>query len=707
MRSTSSIWFQRFKEAVSFSFRLIGLMCSLVLIMLRSFGQDDRAEWLIGSGNDNWDIVCSITSDKQGNLFLAGSVLDTLRKGSNRTSEPNMKRSLRVVKYDSTGRVKWVHSPKGYFSDFGCFIAAGPQGTVFLVGMGLSESDYHMETPIRRCIHLSAINDAGCTIWSKQFPCDPLDRVNGFIVDTAARQLYIYGQFFSKLVFGQETLSSCGNGDGFIMQGNLAGLPVHVWHIGGHGKESMLHLTVLNNGNLLILGSFTGQIKLSDSCEIRGPDMQTTSIFSAEICSNNTINKGKELARGKQISFAAHATMDSEMIIALNFSDRIETLGKTFFSAGGRDILLVCCTNENQIKWSKQIGGIRKEVLADLVIVNDQILLTGSFRSSLDFDGFTLREPLGGSDILVAGLDKSGCAQWIRTFGGSEDDYPVSLALSKKEVIYLAGSFRGRFNRDSFFLSSQGEEDVFLARMSDCRSLFPVLPNPAHFCEDDSVTLDPGPDFLSYNWNNGQSLNQIFRTNTPGIVTLEVSMKNGCIAKGCDTIVKILKPKVNLGEDIAISLTDSVTLRIDSINGFCRWSNGATSWTLTLHGNELGIGVNNLSVFVEKVSGCSNADTVRIAVSQLDNVLNEYETPPQFIVYPNPTSGVVYIKGRSNQFSRWKLVDVVGCTVYSGFLGDCRDECITETDLSFLGNGVYLLLIENCASPYVFKIIKR
>jgi hypothetical protein len=97
------------------------------------------------------------------------------------------------------------------------------------------------------------------------------------------------------------------------------------------------------------------------------------------------------------------------------------------------------------------------------------IYLTGGFKGSLDFGGtckLTTTDVKLESSTYLAKLDSSGACVWARQFGeGEVTQYGTSVQLGSAGEIVLAGRFFGSITLGSTLLSSQGQEDAFVAKL--------------------------------------------------------------------------------------------------------------------------------------------------------------------------------------------------------------------------------------------------
>jgi Secretion system C-terminal sorting domain len=113
------------------------------------------------------------------------------------------------------------------------------------------------------------------------------------------------------------------------------------------------------------------------------------------------------------------------------------------------------CQNP-QMEWVKSFGGSDFDYPAKIVEMDDgNYLIAGGTRSK-DFD---ITENKGNYDIWLIKLGKNGNILWQKTYGGSQDDAPLGLCKTLDGNYVVAGSTR---SKDGDVLENKGLDDVFV-----------------------------------------------------------------------------------------------------------------------------------------------------------------------------------------------------------------------------------------------------
>jgi hypothetical protein len=232
---------------------------------------------------------------------------------------------------------------------------------------------------------------------------------------------------------------------------------------------------------------------------------------------------------------------------------------------------------------------------------------------------------------------------------------------------------------------------------------FPVIniPDTVHICGFDPVSITAGTniDYI-YNWSNGGSSGTIVIDSTltgTGYYNLNVIVTSpaGCSESKSFYVIFHPEAEVNLGPDSMICITGTLTL--DAGAGYSYlWSNNATTQTIDIVGNTVGIGLHNYSVTVERF-GCTASDNVNVLVNACIGI-EEYEGQLNISIYPNPNQGLFNVEVLSAEASDflYNIYDMTGKQIESGVINsDGKTMNTHQFDLRTLAKGVYFFKIQN------------
>lgn len=129
--------------------------------------------------------------------------------------------------------------------------------------------------------------------------------------------------------------------------------------------------------------------------------------------------------------------------------------------------------------WAKRLGGPANDNANALAVSGNTIYVAGSYADSGTFGGINYQLPgsfpltsSGDSDIYVAKFTDAGSTgtiNWVVGAGGTNADAASGLAPNGSNL-YLSGGFQGSSTFGSKTLTSAGDFDGFVARLTDTGS---------------------------------------------------------------------------------------------------------------------------------------------------------------------------------------------------------------------------------------------
>jgi gliding motility-associated-like protein len=139
--------------------------------------------------------------------------------------------------------------------------------------------------------------------------------------------------------------------------------------------------------------------------------------------------------------------------------------GTLVTSAGLSDGFLNKRNPSGQTLWVRSFGGTQSDRAVSVAVESSgNAIVTGFFKGSATFGSVTLNSLGGSQDIFVVKYDPNGNVLWAIGFGGSGDDIGYSVDVNASGVIAVGGQFSGSGTIGSFSMSSMGgSPDAFVA----------------------------------------------------------------------------------------------------------------------------------------------------------------------------------------------------------------------------------------------------
>ena len=263
--------------------------------------------------------------------------------------------------------------------------------------------------------YISKLTTAGNFVWAKQLPTG--STMETIKVD-AAQNVYVIGHYSLTHDFdpgpGVFNLTGLGQNDVFILKLDAAGDFLWAKSLGGTQADVGLSITVGTDGSVYTTGYFIG-----------------TSDFDP----------------GPGTSNMSSGTFGDCFISKLN-------------------------TNGDYV-WAKQIPGGFNQGRSITTDANGDILVSGYFQGTKDFDPSVLTYNLtsaGSADVFIWKLNAGGSLIWAKSIGGigSDDDHGITTDASRN--VYVTGRFTFTPDFDpgpgTFEIPSLGGDDIFILKLN-------------------------------------------------------------------------------------------------------------------------------------------------------------------------------------------------------------------------------------------------
>ncbi len=271
---------------------------------------------------------------------------------------------------------------------------------------------------------------------------------NDIVVDNSGN-IYLTGAYMGTTKFGAVEKTSAGATDIFVAKFNSSGVLQWLKSAGGTSTDVGQSIAVDTNGNVYITGSYSGDATF-ETITLTSPEHQQT--FVAKYNSSGVF-QWVNGAGSEQNNSGTGIALDTvgDIFITGSYSD-YASFGTTTLTAQGElnepDIFIAKINSSGVFQWAQSAGGQNKDFGRAIAVDNTGIYITGSFESTATF-GTIDKTATGLSDLFLAKYNTSGVAQWVKSAGGSADDYGTSLALDGSGNVYVTGFYYGTATFDA------------------------------------------------------------------------------------------------------------------------------------------------------------------------------------------------------------------------------------------------------------------
>lgn len=313
-------------------------------------------------------------------------------------------------------------------------------------------------------LFVAKYSSAGDHIWS-QISSDE-GQVRGYSVAVDGQgSVFITGQFNGTMNLGGGDLISQGDEDFFVVKYSSEG--DHIWsqRFGDDQGQFGRSVAVDDEGNVVVMGTFWGTMNLGgEDLVSQGSIDVFVAKFSAAGDHIWSYRFGDDLS---QAGTSVAVDGEGNVVATGYFEGTMNLGGDDLVSQGEYDIFVVKFSPEGDHLWSQRFGDWNDQ--SDISVAVDgegNVLVTGDFEGTMNLGGDDLVSQ-GDDDLFVAKLSPDGTHLWSQRFGNANWQSSNSVAVDGEGHVVVTGNYRGTMNLGGDDLvSSQGSTDLFVAKFS-------------------------------------------------------------------------------------------------------------------------------------------------------------------------------------------------------------------------------------------------
>jgi len=445
-----------------------------------------------GGGGAGSNVGYAIAVDSSGNAYVTGSFQGTATFGStNLTSSGDS--DIFVAKLSSSGSWTWAVKAGGSSYDTGRGIALDSSGNAYVTGPFQGTATFGSTSLTSNGYgdtFIAKLSSSGSWTWAVKAGGSFYDEGNAIAVDSSGNS-YVTGHFQETVTFGSTSLTASGDYDIFIAKLSSSGSWTWAVKAGGSTSEyySGRGIAVDSSGNAYVTGDFQGTATF-------GSTSLTSSgggdIFVAKLSSSGSWTWAVK-AGGSSPDLGYGIAIDSSgNAYVTGYFQGTATFGSTsLISSGINDIFIAKLSSSGSWQWTVKAGGSSYDTGNGIAVDSSgNAYATGVFKETVTF-GSTSLTSSGDYDIFVAKLSSSGSWQWVTNAGGPSYAEGMGIAVDAGGFAHLTGGFTGTstFRGDS--LTAAGGTDVFVWRTQAGSQQTPLADSDGDGFDD---LVDPCPD---------------------------------------------------------------------------------------------------------------------------------------------------------------------------------------------------------------------
>jgi hypothetical protein len=155
-----------------------------------------------------------------------------------------------------------------------------------------------------------------------------------------------------------------------------------------------------------------------------------------------------------------------DVYVASVFFGSVDFGGGALTSAGGSDVAIAKYDKDGVFQWAHRYGDAQNQEPDGIALDSaGNVVVAGDFYGSIDFGGGPITSA-GQGDVFVAKLSPSGAYLWDERFGDASNQQPYAVAVDAQDNIVLAGQFTGTLDFGGGPMTSAGLYDIFVAKLT-------------------------------------------------------------------------------------------------------------------------------------------------------------------------------------------------------------------------------------------------
>ena len=235
-------------------------------------------------------------------------------------------------------------------------------------------------------------------------------------------------------------------------------------NFGGVSNDKAYNIAVDSSGNTYITGYFQSTV------DFGGGDITSAGagdIFVLKLNSSGVFQWVKTYGNtnGEQGEDIA-VDSSGNVYITGGFRETIDFGGGDVTSASSSDIFVLKLNSSGVFQWVKTYGGTSNEYGYDIALDSSgNTYITGTFLGTVDFGGGNITAAVL-IDTFVIKTNSSGVFQWVKTYGGSASEFGYRIAVDSSDNVYITGHFTGTLDFGGGNVTSVGNEDIFVLKLN-------------------------------------------------------------------------------------------------------------------------------------------------------------------------------------------------------------------------------------------------
>ena len=386
-------------------------------IFIASYDNDLRLRWAFRAGGVKDDFGLGIALDPRGGVYITGSCSDNSDFRDSILVSPDFRKALVfLVGFTTDGNVRMARGFGSYGAGTG--LAVGPSGNVYMSGYfggGINFDNVALSATGSDAIFLASFDANGTARWGRSAGATTItggSRRGLAVAVDKDENVYTTGWVAEATDFGDTVLYAQGIANIFLARYDGSnGTFRWLRSTGGANYDVGTGVGTDMNGNIFLTGYYQGPISFLGTDSLQNENY-LSNIFVAEFAPSGALTwvrsaggAGGDEAYGITTDNSGYSYIIGKFVGPARFNKDY-----AFPGDGGEDVFIAKYWPNGGLDDVGTAGGIGDDIgyavgLGPYASAESwDVIVTGSFQESVNFDGFTRThlESSGGSDMFVA-----------------------------------------------------------------------------------------------------------------------------------------------------------------------------------------------------------------------------------------------------------------------------------------------------------------
>jgi hypothetical protein len=442
-------------------------------------------QWASGTSGLNNESMTSITQDKNGNVYVAGSFSDSIIIQNLKVTSPGS--SVYVAIYDNNGFILSLQAVAGGYSMYVSGLSVNDADDITLTGGFMGPVVFPASNPVTlnslgsTDIFIARIKSTGSLDWANRLGNGGYDYSTGLGSDSLGN-IYVAGGFHQTSMQNSPAKLFLSKYDA---SGNFQ------WTISAKSYSAGTFCNSIKtdkSGNSYLAGQFINSLTF-DSVIILNPNNIETNAFAGRIDANGNAAwlNSAGASSGSVSANAIQYDGNGNTYFTGSYHGTVSFGSSSITSSPGATSEMFIAKSDLNGNYTWVVKGTGAGSGSALVPAgNGKLYLAGQFSSTLQLGPLTVNNS-GSPDIYISQVSDAGQFDWVSSFSSTQN-LSLSALSNNYDGVYISGSFADKFYFGNDSLTGSGlVQHGFLAKLmnnsvgvTDLTFKHKIFPNPAN-----------------------------------------------------------------------------------------------------------------------------------------------------------------------------------------------------------------------------------